>query len=357
MPSKPLIEVSNVTKRFGRVDAVRNVSLSVDPGEFVSLLGPSGCGKTTTLNLIAGFIAPDEGRILFRGESVHNLPPEKRNLGMVFQSYALFPHLNVLENVRFGLRMHRVTGPKAIGECERALSLVQLNDYSERRIGELSGGQRQRVALARAIVTQPIALLLDEPLSALDAGLRQEMRAELREIQRRTGIATILVTHDQDEALALSDRIVVMRDGSIEQSGSPMDVYNASTSAFVARFVGESNFIAGIVESAEGTEAVVAAEGLRVHAKTDMLLTAGQRVQIAIRPERIRVDPPARLDNQFSGVVDAVVFLGATTNLKVRVGPSLLSVRVANTDGPCVLALGTHVVVGWDRTNTKILNG
>ncbi len=241
--AEPALQLAALTKCFGATRAVDAIDLTVAPGEFVTLLGPSGCGKTTTLNMIAGFIVPDAGSIRLQDRPVEALPPFRRNLGLVFQDYALFPHMSVAENVGFGLRMRRIPRDDIARRVKEALDLVQLNGLDDRRPLQLSGGQRQRVALARALVIQPAMLLLDEPLSNLDLKLREEMRLEISALQRRLGIATVFVTHDQGEALTMSDRIAVMRDGRIEQIGTPGDIYERPATRFVAGFIGTANLI------------------------------------------------------------------------------------------------------------------
>jgi putative spermidine/putrescine transport system ATP-binding protein len=253
------LQLTALTKRFGKLTAVDAIDLAVAQAEFVTLLGPSGCGKTTTLNMIAGFIAPDSGGIRLQDRSVETVPPFRRDLGLVFQDYALFPHMTVAENVGFGLRMRRTSRDEMARRVDEALDLVHMKGLGERRPMQLSGGQRQRVALARALVIRPAMLLLDEPLSNLDLKLREEMRVEISALQRRLGIATVFVTHDQGEALTMSDRIAVMRDGRIEQIGTPTDIYERPATRFVAGFIGTAN----LIEGAEGVT-VIRPERLRL---------------------------------------------------------------------------------------------
>ena len=289
------VELTGIAKRFGAMTAVHPMDLAVGEARFVTLLGPSGCGKTTTLRMIAGLIEPSEGGIAIKGRDVTRVPIHKRNLGIVFQNYALFPHKTVLDNVAFGLKYRGVPRAEAAEKVRRALDLVQLPDAGARYPHQLSGGQQQRIALARAVVIEPDLLLLDEPLSALDANLREDMRVELKRIQSQLGIATIFVTHDQSEALAMSDTIVVMRDGHIEQVGSPEEVYVNPASAFVARFLGNANLVEGRVRGADAGTVAVEIEGLglvrterRGHAPGE-----GEKVLVAIRPERIRLTAQA----------------------------------------------------------------
>ena len=286
----PALAVRRLRKSFGAVVAVDDVSLDAAPGEFVSLLGPSGCGKSTLLRMVAGLVDPDAGQIVLAGEDITRVAVHRRNLGLVFQSYALFPHMTVFENVAFGLR-RRGVGPAELGpRVERMLELVRLGPLGARHPRELSGGQQQRVALARALVTEPRVLLLDEPLSNLDALLRDEMRVELKRLQERLGTTMIFVTHDQAEALILSDRVVVMEAGRVEQIGRPEEVYRRPATAFVARFLGRANFLAGTVAETGATTTVVGLDGgLSVVAAPRAGLAPGQPVDVAIRQEAIRI--------------------------------------------------------------------
>ncbi|HKJ95242.1 MAG TPA: ABC transporter ATP-binding protein [Gammaproteobacteria bacterium] len=284
------VELRDVVKRFGEVTAVERSNLSVPEGSFVTFLGPSGCGKTTTLRMIAGLEAPSDGDILVRERRVNDIPIHRRNLGLVFQSYALFPHKTVFDNVAFGLKYRRVSGDDIRRRVREALALVKLPQTEDRFPSQLSGGQQQRIALARAIVFEPDVLLLDEPLSALDANLREEMRIELKRIQRELGISTVFVTHDQSEALALSDKVVVMSDGRIEQEGTPEDVYNEPRTAFVADFLGNSNILAGrIAGDAGGYVRVRLDDGPEIlaHARDGRARPEGEKVRLVIRAEKL----------------------------------------------------------------------
>ncbi len=287
----PDVAIVDVTKRFGDVVAVDRMALSVASGSFYSFLGPSGCGKTTTLRMIAGFEQPTEGEIYLAGEAVAGVPPYRRNVNTVFQHYALFPHMNVAQNVGYGLRQRKTSKADESRRVGEALDLVRLSGYERRRTWELSGGQQQRVALARALVNHPTVLLLDEPLGALDRKLRHEMQIELKQLQREVGITFIYVTHDQEEALTMSDVIVVMRDGRIQQQGHPEDLYERPLNRFVAGFVGTSNFLAAkivVADPAQGTATAETDTGLRIAGKvtdTRAKLSAGDEVTVAIRPE------------------------------------------------------------------------
>ncbi len=289
------VEVDGVSKRFahrvkGEVYAARNVHLDVAPGEFLTLLGPSGCGKTTTLRMIAGFEKPDAGHIRFGGQEVTDLPANQRNIGFVFQNYALFPHLSVAENVAYGLQVRSLASAEIVGRVSDVLRLVGLAGYEQQFSGQLSGGEQQRVALARAIVIRPRVLLFDEPLSNLDARLRVQMRTEIRDLQRRLAITTVYVTHDQEEAMAVSDRIAVMNQGSVVQEGTAEDLYHRPQSEFVATFVGRVNLVPGRIIGVTGDDATVAALGAQVRARVAGAgLAAGDAVRLLLRPEAVEI--------------------------------------------------------------------
>jgi spermidine/putrescine ABC transporter ATP-binding subunit len=332
------VRLTAVTKRLGRVIAVDRLSLDVQRGEFVCLLGPSGCGKTTTLRLIAGFIQPDEGMIEIMGQDMANRPPYKRNIGMVFQNYALFPHMTVFENVAFGLKMRNVPKAQIKERVEQVLDLVQLSGMSQRYPRQLSGGQQQRVALARAIVIQPDVLLLDEPLSNLDAKLRESMQRELRELQQRLAITTIYVTHDQEEAMTMSDRIAVMAHGHIVQVGSPAEIYRRPSNRFVASFIGKANLVRGRLERLRGGWCFSVYCGIRIPLP-EAAVGSGVSgdAELVIRPEALRILPsniestsglliPARIVN--------IVYTGPVTDYEVEVcGGERLLVEQQNDIG------------------------
>jgi len=305
------VRLERVTKRFGEVLAVENISFTAEEGEFLALVGPSGCGKTTILRLIAGFEQPDEGDILFDGRSVLGEPPEARQVGMVFQNYALFPHMNVEQNIAYGLRFRPGVDRKR--RVRELLELVDLVGLERRTPAELSAGERQRAALARALAPEPRVLLLDEPLSALDAKLRERLRLELRRLQRRLKITTIYVTHDQEEALAISDRVAVMSTGRIEQLGTPEEVYHRPTTEFVAQFIGRGNLLAARVEEIFPSMVKLRlAPEVVVTARSDRLegLSPGQEVKLLLRPERLRVVGSGATGNRLRGRLRDVEFLG-----------------------------------------------
>jgi spermidine/putrescine transport system ATP-binding protein len=336
------VELVNVSKRFpgpsgapaGEVVAVDNVTLRIQDGEFYSLLGPSGCGKTTSLRMIAGFEHPTEGEVYIHGRPMGLTPAYQRHTNMVFQSYALFPHMNIERNVGFGLEMKKVPKEEIRRRVAEALDMVRLSGYGPRKPSQLSGGQQQRVALARALVNRPEVLLLDEPLGALDLKLRKEMQLELKNLQKEVGITFVYVTHDQEEALTMSDRIAVMHQGHALQVGSPTQIYERPSCRFVADFIGETNFLEGVVEEqGEGVVCVRVAGSLRVLAETDEKFELGSQVTAAVRPEKIRMLPnPARgTHNSFPCQVEQVVYVGTDTRFQVRLsGDVLLTVREQN---------------------------
>lgn len=359
------VELRNITKRFdGGAKAVDDVSLVIRPGELVSLLGPSGCGKTTTLRTVAGFVVPESGQVLIRGVDVTDRPPDKRDVGLLFQSYALFPHMTVEANVAYGLRMRRVPRAERRQRVGQALELVQLGALAGRYPRQLSGGQQQRVALARAIVIRPSVLLLDEPLSNLDAKLRQEMRQEIRALQQRLGITTIFVTHDQEEALTLSDRIAVMNRGRIEQIGAPQDIYRNPATLFVAEFIGEANLLRGTYRpDTERGAWFTGAAGLRIVMGADDRAAADHPVTVSLRPESVIAfaegDPAATtFANRIPGVVEHRIYLGPSSKLIVRVDPQTrIHVSQQNRDDGAdrPLACGDKVVVAWPQSACHVV--
>ena len=350
------LRIENVTKRFGSVTAVDDVDLTIGAGEFFSLLGPSGCGKTTTLRLVAGFEQPTEGRIMVGGEDVTPMRPAKRPLNMVFQDYALFPHLTVAENIAFGLRIKRLAKREQNERIAEALLTMRLDGMQERRPAQLSGGQRQRVALARALVNRPRALLLDEPLGALDLQLRKQMQTELRRIHQQTGTTFLYVTHDQEEALTMSDRIAVMNNGRVEQLADPRTLYERPTSAFVADFIGTSNLLVmSDPVTADGLATTLLGEGQRLTVVRGELDGEQQgSLQITVRPERISLHDatPDSLDPRSSvvrGVVADVVYLGSLTQVTVDLTIGVPLVVHVLSDSPTAreLAVASAVVVTW----------
>ncbi|MFE3635605.1 ABC transporter ATP-binding protein [Streptomyces sp. NPDC059168] len=328
MDATPAVRLDGVSKQFGDSYAVRDLNLDIEAGEFFSLLGPSGCGKTTSLRMIGGFTDPTAGSVLLAGEDVTDLPPNRRNVNTVFQSYALFDHLSVADNVAFGLRRKGV-GKDEIGErVGEMLELVQLDGHALRKPGTLSGGQRQRVALARALVNRPAVLLLDEPLAALDLKLRRQMQVELKQIQREVGITFVFVTHDQDEALTMSDRLAVMSEGRVEQCGTPEDVYEHPASRFVASFMGTSNLVDGVYRDGK----VVLEQGPALPVGRREGVGDGSSVSVSVRPEKIWLSDFEPGMSVLRGVIRETVYSGATTTYLIEVAPGVtLSALEQNT--------------------------
>ncbi len=351
------IRLEGVSKRFGEFTAVDDIDVSIGKGEFFSLLGPSGCGKTTTLRMLAGFEVPTEGRILLEGEPVEDVPPYKRNVNMVFQSYALFDHLDLAGNVAFGPKRRGVPKDEIATRVNEALTLVGLEDRAKARPGELSGGQRQRVALARALVNKPSVLLLDEPLGALDLKLRRQMQVELKQIQREVGITFVYVTHDQEEALSMSDRIAVMSAGRIAQCGVPEDVYEHPTEEFVAGFIGISNLLEGVVES---DQLVRVGGDMRIAAPVPSECSRGDVVQLSVRPEKIAVDEDVEDGMvRMRGTVIARVYHGVNTQITVELGggSQLVALEQATyrASADDRWEEGMEVTLGWHPENTLVL--
>jgi spermidine/putrescine ABC transporter ATP-binding subunit len=351
------LRLLDLTKRFGPVVAVDRVSLEVHPGEFLTLLGPSGSGKTTILNMVAGFEAPTGGEILLGGRPVTTVPPNQRDLGMVFQNYALFPHLTVFENIAFPLRVRRMPEAQLVPRVENALRLVRLEGYGARHPKQLSGGQQQRVALARALVFNPRVLLMDEPLAALDKNLRESMQIELRRLHDRLHITVLFVTHDQAEAMTMSDRIAVVNRGRIEQVGTAAELYETPANAFIAAFVGESNFLEGTVASVNGREAILQTSGgLRLTVDADGV-DVGDHCRVVIRPEALSVGPDSMgRANAVPALVEDVIYLGDAIKLVARVNASdVLVIKRPNQRGVSYPQVGGGVTVAWAAEDARVL--
>jgi putative spermidine/putrescine transport system ATP-binding protein len=351
------LELTGVQKRFGPTVAVEDFNLRAERGEFVSFLGPSGCGKTTTLRMIAGFERPTAGQILVDGTDITHRAPNQRNVGMVFQSYALFPNMNVADNVGFGLKVRRRPKDQIRKRVMELLELIHLPEKADRYPYQLSGGQQQRVALARALAIEPQVLLLDEPLSALDAKIRVILRNEIRAIQRQLGITTVYVTHDQEEALSLSDRVVVMSEGRIEQVGTPFEIYNFPQTAFVASFVGTLNsLVATVVEPSTGRVSIDGQE-LRV-AKPIADRKAGETVTVSIRPEALAIGEASGTANQLLGTVAQVTFLGAIVRIRIRLGgETTLAFDTFNNPHLAVPREGDALRVAFPQAACLVLQG
>lgn len=357
------LALSGLTKSYGASVAVDNITLRIATGELVALLGPSGCGKTTTLRMIAGLIAPSSGEILIGGSRVTSVPAHKRNIGMLFQNYALFPHISVGENVAFGLEMRGIKRKDVARRVNDALQMVRLDHLKDRLPGALSGGQQQRVALARALVIEPSILLLDEPLGALDKGLRENMQVELRLLQQRLGITTVIVTHDQEEALTLADRIVIMRAGRLEQIGTPQEIYSRPVNRFVAGFIGAANFLRGRVVSRSFNALVVELSGggrLTVPADAG---PADNHVVISVRPEAIQIEPlrspQAAMENGVEATIEQIVYRGSLTQFHLRLdsGEAMLAFHQnrAGERAPPGLHQTGRVFASWTEENNHIV--
>ena len=353
-PGVPAVEMHGISKRFGDVVAVDGVDLQIGDGEFFALLGPSGCGKTTTLRMIAGLDIPSEGRLAIFGEEVASLPPDRRPVNTVFQAYALFPHMTVEQNITFGLQMRGIRGPDADRQVAEATALVQLEGMEHRRPSQLSGGQQQRVALARALVNHPKVLLLDEPLGALDLKLRQEMQVELKALQREVGITFVFVTHDQEEALAMSDRVGVMSEGRLLQVGTPEEVYEHPANRFVADFIGRTNLLEGVTESPSAVR--LAATAAVVAAGND--LAAGSPVALSVRPEQVRLHRRGEAPEGapcLDGVITDATYLGHAFVYTVAIGPAAdasegdraATITARSETGSTARAAGEPVSISW----------
>lgn len=353
------LKFSDVQKTYdGKTLVVKNLNLDIARGEFLTMLGPSGSGKTTTLMMLAGFEVPTRGRILLDGRPIDNLPPHKRDIGMVFQNYALFPHMTVEENLAFPLKVRKLGKAQTEAKVKRTLEMVQLGAYGKRLPGQLSGGQQQRVALARALCFDPKLVLMDEPLGALDKQLRDQMQHEIRHLHKALGVTIVYVTHDQGEALTMSDRVAVFNDGIVQQLGSPADLYELPQNAFVAQFVGDNNLLRGTVAATDGANCTVEIVGTgNVQALAINANSAGRPAMIALRPERIHLDPsPGSLPNIFSARVEELIYLGDHLRIRVAVGVHTLEIKLPNSGSGVQLQPGHQVTVGWRTEDCRALD-
>jgi putative spermidine/putrescine transport system ATP-binding protein len=352
--SEPHLVIENVTKSFGKTQVVRGADICVDKGEFVSFLGPSGCGKTTILRMVAGFETPTSGRVFIDGKDVTMLKPNQRNIGMVFQSYALFPNMTVAGNIGFGLRVAGASGSDIKGRVAEMLNLIKLPQLADRFPWQLSGGQQQRVALARAIAPRPSVLLLDEPLSALDAKIRVSLREEIRAIQRKLAITTIFVTHDQEEALSMSDRVMVMNEGRIDQIGTPFEVYNKPATRFVANFVGTLGTLEGTIEDPEEgkiSAGGVSFSGLDLPAEA----TKGKKATLAVRPEALRLEP-RNGDRIITGKIESLDFLGSAIRIRLAIGGDIITLDAFNDPSNPPPKVGETIKIGVDSSSLMVLS-
>ena len=351
MNKNALISLRGIRVDFDDEPVLKGIDLDIMDKEFITFLGPSGCGKTTTLRIIGGFIQPKEGDVFFGGVRINDLPPYKREVNTVFQRYALFPHLNVYENVEFGLKIAKVPEKERRQSVKEMLKLVGLSGYDRRHVNQLSGGQQQRVALARALVVEPGVLLFDEPLSNLDAKLRVSMRTEIRRIQQEVGITAIYVTHDQSEAMALSDQIIIMNKGVVAQIGTPQEIYFHPVSEFVADFIGEANFLRGKVLALEGNTATLAIEGETAHVEATRPVSVGEEVTMVLRPESATLTE----DRGLPCKVEVSCFMGSYQNYHVRVGETLVKLTEYNPKNKRIFAQGENCFVHFDANATHIL--
>ncbi len=354
------VKFADVQKSYdGETLVVKSLNMDIARGEFLTMLGPSGSGKTTTLLMLAGFEVPTHGRILLDGRPIDNMPPHKRDIGMVFQNYALFPHMTVEENLAFPLQVRRVGKAEIEARVKRALDMVQLGIYGKRRPAQLSGGQQQRVALARALVFDPKLVLMDEPLGALDKQLREQMQLEIKHIHQSVGVTVVYVTHDQSEALTMSDRIAVFNDGVIQQLARPADLYERPENAFVAQFIGENNRLRGKVTAMNGTTCQVEIPGAGpIRALAVNVAGVGQETTLSLRPERVKINPAAgSLPNQFDAEVRELIYLGDHVRTRVAVcGHEDFVVKLPNAEGSVEFAPGAKITVGWKIEDCRALD-
>jgi iron(III) transport system ATP-binding protein len=355
MNKKMKVEIKNLTKTFitnknDQVKAVDNINLTINPGEFVCLLGPSGCGKTTTLRMLAGFEIPTKGEILIGNENVANLTPDKRDTAMVFQNYALFPHMNVYDNISYGLRIKKLPKAEVHERVDRILKLMKMEDFAQRVPSEMSGGQQQRVSLARALIMESGVLLFDEPLSNLDAKLRLHMRDEIRKIQKEVGISSIYVTHDQEEAMGLSDKIVIMKDGTIQQIGSPREIYQKPINAFVAQFIGRANILDGQIVGDKGDTVVLDVHGVQYVTEKTTKHKVGDKVQFMIRPESFNTS-----EKDFKAEVTKSVFMGSHHEYEVSIFGKTFEISENNPMRKITADVGETLSFSMDPNSIHIL--
>ena len=355
--TEPILHLEGLSKDFGEGPVLKELSLDVYPGEFLTLLGPSGCGKTTTLRIIAGLEQPTSGRVFLEGSDVTSLPPEKRPVNTVFQNYALFPHMNVYQNIAYGLRVQKVSKQEQKERVTAALALVRLSGFEKRMPSQLSGGQRQRVAIARAAVLRPKVLLLDEPLGALDLKLRQEMQKELKQLQRQLGITFIYITHDQEEALNMSSRIVIMRNGVIEQIGTPEEIYEHPRTLFAADFIGQSNLLHAVVQQSDGSEMLLETGGVALPAMASETFRpkAGERAVLCLRPQRIRYGSVPQHGMELKGVIRSKEYSGGMQHTQIAMSDRLVLNAVTQSAELDNYEVGSEVYVGWSLRHAPVV--
>ncbi len=353
------VRFKNVQKSYdGEILVVKDLNLEIDRGEFVTMLGPSGSGKTTCLMMLAGFEPATNGEIHIGDRSINHIPPHKRGIGMVFQNYALFPHMSIGENLSFPLEVRKMNKADSGKQVKRALDMVQMGDFINRRPAQLSGGQQQRIALARALVFEPELVLMDEPLGALDKQLREHMQYEIKHIHENLGVTVVYVTHDQSEALTMSDRIAVFNDGVIQQLSSPDDLYERPQNAFVAQFIGENNKLSGVVKKVNGgTCTVELSNGREIEAEKVNVSAAGDKTLLSLRPERVEINPAGDMDDILDGTIEELIYLGDHIRVRMNVaGNDQFIAKVRNRGEKRDLAEGQTIKVGWSSTDCKALD-
>ena len=360
MPNnKEFVKFAKVDKSYdGKVLVVKDLNLDIAEGEFITMLGPSGSGKTTCLMMLAGFETPTNGEIYLDGNPISNIPPHKRGIGMVFQNYALFPHMTVYENLAFPLRVRKISKEEIDKKVDKALSMVSLGGYESRMPGQLSGGQQQRVAVARALVFDPAVVLMDEPLGALDKNLRESMQYEIKHIHESIGVTVVYVTHDQGEALTMSNRIAVFNDGKVQQLSSPDQLYESPVNSFVAKFIGENNTFAGeIMDISKDKCKVKLNGGGEILANPITVKSKGEKTTVSLRPERALINPDEKMDNSHKGKIEEVIYHGDHTRVRLNLlGNNEFILKVPNSSANLDIKLGNEINIGWDSTDARALD-
>ena len=360
MPNnKEFVKFAKVDKSYdGKVLVVKDLNLDIAEGEFITMLGPSGSGKTTCLMMLAGFETPTNGEIYLDGNPISNIPPHKRGIGMVFQNYALFPHMTVYENLAFPLRVRKISKEEIDKKVDKALSMVSLGGYESRMPGQLSGGQQQRVAVARALVFDPAVVLMDEPLGALDKNLRESMQYEIKHIHESIGVTVVYVTHDQGEALTMSNRIAVFNDGKVQQLSSPDQLYESPVNSFVAKFIGENNTFAGeIMDISKDKCKVKLNGGGEIFANPITVKSKGEKTTVSLRPERALINPDAKMDNSHKGKIEEVIYHGDHTRVRLNLlGNNEFILKVPNSSANLDIKLGNEINIGWDSADARALD-
>ena len=360
MPNnKEFVKFAKVDKSYdGKVLVVKDLNLDIAEGEFITMLGPSGSGKTTCLMMLAGFETPTNGEIYLDGNPISNIPPHKRGIGMVFQNYALFPHMTVYENLAFPLRVRKISKEEIDKKVDKALSMVSLGGYESRMPGQLSGGQQQRVAVARALVFDPAVVLMDEPLGALDKNLRESMQYEIKHIHESIGVTVVYVTHDQGEALTMSNRIAVFNDGKVQQLSSPDQLYESPVNSFVAKFIGENNTFAGeVIDVTNGKCKVKLNSGGEIFANPITVKSKGEKTTVSLRPERALINPDEKMDNSHKGKIEEVIYHGDHTRVRLNLlGNNEFILKVPNSSANLDIKLANEINIGWNSTDARALD-